>query len=84
VPDVKKITREEAEDLLKKHPARVKGQWAELIEEIKKDGIPRYVKGVTRGQAWGLARAAKAAGMSYRVLEKGETILVIPPKPKGK
>jgi len=84
MPEVKKITREQAEETLKKHPARVKGQWAELIEEIKKDGLPREVRGVTRGQAWGLARAVKAAGMSYRVLEKGEMILVIPPKPKGK
>ena len=79
MPEVKKITKEQADEIIRKNPGRKMNQWADLLETIKKDGLPREVTAITRGSAWGLARAAKNAGLGYRILNKGETVLILPP-----
>jgi hypothetical protein len=75
---VKKITPQEAEELLKTLPVRRTGEYDKLIEQVKKDKQPRVVEGLTHGAAWALYRRCKQEGLQARVLDKGGKVLILP------
>jgi hypothetical protein len=75
---VSKITSEEAEKILASAPVRRIGEYDKVIEAVKKDKAPRLIEGLTRGQAWGLIRKCKEAGLTARALEKGSKVLISP------
>lgn len=59
-----KISMKEAEKALQEKGTRGNG-WTATIEEIKKDGQPRRISELKRGQIAAGARAAKDAGLRY-------------------
>jgi hypothetical protein len=75
---VSKISVEEAQKLLESAPVRRVGEYDKIIEAVKKDKMPRLIEGLTRGQAWGLIRKCKQAGVNARALEHGTKVLVSP------
>jgi hypothetical protein len=75
---VKKISVEEAEKLLASAPVRRTGEYDKIIDGVKKDKAPRLIEGLTRGQAWGLIRKCKSAGLNAKALEHGSKVLVSP------
>jgi phosphoribosylaminoimidazole (AIR) synthetase len=75
---VKKITLQEAEELLKTLPVRRTGEYDKLIEQVKKDKQPRVIEGLTHGAAWALYRRCKQEGLQAKVLNKGEKVLILP------
>jgi hypothetical protein len=75
---VKKISPQEAEELLKALPVRRTGEYDKLIEQVKKDKQPRVVEGLTHGAAWALYRRCKQEGLQARVLDKGGKVLILP------
>jgi hypothetical protein len=75
---VKKITPQEAEELLKTLPIRRTSEYDKLIEQVKKDKQPRVIEGLTRGAAWALYRRCKQEGIQAKVLNKGEKVLILP------
>jgi len=75
---VKKITLQEAEELLKTLPIRRTSEYGKLIESVKKDRQPRVIEGLSRGAAWALYRRCKQEGLQAKVLNKGEKVLILP------
>jgi hypothetical protein len=75
---VNKISVEEAQRLLESAPVRRVGEYDKIIDAVKKDKVPRLVEGLTRGQAWGLIRKCKQAGVNARALDKGSKVLISP------
>jgi len=72
-----KISKSEAEKLLKSAPTRARGQWDKIIDEVKETKQPMLIQDITRGQAWSLKRKATAAGLNAKVL-KGNKVLITP------
>jgi len=75
-----KLTVEAAEEEFAKAPTRQVGRWTVLVAEVKKTGQPVKVTELSRGQCWGLKRAAKDAGLRAKVLDKSTAVLVLPPE----
>ena len=75
---VKKIVLapEQLQEILSKTPARKRGIWQELINEVKRTKKPMLVEDVSRGQAWALRRAALQAGIQARVIENGKKVIL--------
>ena len=62
------ISEEEAQEEFDKITR--KGKWSELLDSIKKDGEPRKVTKLTRGQIAALYRTAKDSGVEVRTSYK--------------
>lgn len=80
---IKKISVEEAEEIFS--ASTTKGKWSDLLGQISKDGEPRTVGDLTRGQVAALYRASKAKGFRvkthYPTIEDGEksgSVLIAP------
>lgn len=57
---------------------RVKGQWAEIIGQVKETGEPRKISDLTRGQVAALYRSAKGSGLAVRTNYKdGYVVLAL-------
>lgn len=83
MPKVEKMSAVAAETEFNKVPARVKGKWAALIDELSDSGQGAKVTELTRGSAYSLARYAKDHGYLARTTDKGTTVIISPkPKPK--
>jgi len=70
------LTIEQLQEILSKAPARNRGVWQELINEVKRTKKPMLVEDVSRGQAWALRRAALQAGIQARVIENGKKVIL--------
>jgi len=81
---VKALTKEEAAEILEKHPTRAKGQWTQIFERVKKTGQPVEVSDLSKGSIAGAARKAKELGLPYRAFYKDGRFLVLPPEKPAK
>ena len=59
---------------------RKKGQWTNIIEQIKKDGVPQKITGLTRGQVAALYRTATQSGLRIVANYKDCTVSLAPAK----
>lgn len=73
---VEKISKEIFEQEKAKPRRGKQGSWGNIIAEIKKDGEPRKISGITRGAIAAGARAAKDANLAY-VADYKELFLII-------
>ena len=73
--DVKVISEEEAKkELAKVHTV---GQYQDLFEQINKDGKPRKVEGLSRGQVAALYRTAKDKGLIVKTSYKDGFVILM-------
>jgi hypothetical protein len=75
-----KMTVEMAEKEIAEKPTRKKGQWKEIIAEVKKSKTAVKISDITRGQCWALKRAAKDENLDSEVVDKSTAVIVLPPK----
>jgi len=53
-----------------------KGKWKSLLEQVKADGAPRKVSGLTRGQIAALYRQARDKGFAVKTSYKEGWVMV--------
>lgn len=73
------VSRASAEKIKAEAPQRQPGKWTTILAEVLKSGTCEKISGLTRGQCWGLKRAAKDKGVEATVIEKSTAVLLIPP-----
>ena len=73
--EVRRISKEEALEMLRNHPSKRPGRWNSVFEQARESKDPIVVEGLTRGSAWHLARRAKQEGLFARVIG-GTTVII--------
>jgi len=76
---ITEITKKEAQKIAEDNPSRKQGQWKQLALKIISDGLPRTIKGVTRGQAWGIKRTMENNHLVCTIFDKGTSIVISKP-----
>ena len=79
---VERMSAQAAEVEFNKTPLRSKGKWVELLKELHANNQGAIVKDMSRGGAYGLARACKDKGFTARTTDKGTTVIIVPPAKK--
>ena len=79
--DIKVISEEDAKKELDK--VRTVGQYQDLFEQINKDGKPRKVTDLSRGQVAALYRTAKDKGLIVKTSYKDGYVVLLKAEVKG-
>jgi len=80
-----KISKKSAAEVEKEYtesPPRVKGQWTQIVEQVKDTGKSIEITELSKGQVAAAARKFKEEGLRFRAFYNEGRILVLPAEPK--